>query len=200
MDFPQDKIFRKTEDNVSRLGRVARIIQWIIVLTSLSCYLGYMSLVGVWWLLGAILNPNAFLPYATGVATFVTFVTYKYVKFKKLAVDGKKSIMSHLEQAYTDVVSRVMKKLSTDLEGASEYLQNKGKAILQSEAFQAITEKLKKAGIVGDTVLEDIKTKIENHTLYVQGENLVFVNPAEFIELIESTIDNLVRSVKIFYC
>jgi hypothetical protein len=192
MDFPQDKIFRKTEEDVSTLARIARIIQWVIVLASLSFYLGYLSLVGVWWLLGAILNPNAFLPYATGVATFVTFVTYKYVSFKKLAVNGKKTIMSHLEKAYTEVVSRVMKKLSNDLEGASEYLQNKGKAILQSDAFLVITEKLKKAGIIDDTVLEDIKTKIENHTLYVQGENLVFVNPAEFIEVIDSTIDKLV--------
>lgn len=51
---------------------------WIIVLISIYTFVVYISLVSIWLMLGAIINPNAFLPYATSAATFLTIVTTKY--------------------------------------------------------------------------------------------------------------------------
>ena len=51
---------------------------WVFVL--LSCYIAisYFCLGLVWLVLGAIVNPGAFLPYATSAATFITVVSSKY--------------------------------------------------------------------------------------------------------------------------
>jgi len=39
----------------------------------------------VWMLLGAIVNPSAFLPYATASATFITVVSTKFAEAMKIA-------------------------------------------------------------------------------------------------------------------
>ena len=36
------------------------------------CILSYLGLVMVWWILGAVLNPDQFLPYATMAVTLIT--------------------------------------------------------------------------------------------------------------------------------
>lgn len=54
---------------------------WIIVLIALYTTAVYLSLVAIWLMLSAIINPNAFLPYATSAATFVTLVSKKYKEF-----------------------------------------------------------------------------------------------------------------------
>lgn len=51
---------------------------WVIVVLILYAVMIYLSLVGTWLILSAIINPEAFLPYATSAATFVTLVTKKY--------------------------------------------------------------------------------------------------------------------------
>jgi hypothetical protein len=43
--------------------------------------LGFFVFGLIWCILGAILNPSAFLPYATGAATFMTVIMAKYVGF-----------------------------------------------------------------------------------------------------------------------
>ncbi len=40
--------------------------------------LAYLSIVLAWMILGAVINPSAFLPYATGASVLVTIVTTKY--------------------------------------------------------------------------------------------------------------------------
>ncbi len=54
---------------------------WVYVLCVLLSTLIYIVLGIVWLMLGAIVNPSAFLPYATGAATFVTIMTAKYALF-----------------------------------------------------------------------------------------------------------------------
>lgn len=50
---------------------------WVLVLTSAFLLCMYITLAAVWLMLGAILNPTAFLPYATAAATFLTVMTAK---------------------------------------------------------------------------------------------------------------------------
>jgi len=51
---------------------------WVIVLVAIYATVVYVALVAIWLMLGAIINPTAFLPYATSAATFLTIVTTKY--------------------------------------------------------------------------------------------------------------------------
>jgi hypothetical protein len=62
----------------------------------------YLSLVCIWWVLGAVLNPAAYLPYA---ATVTTFVSYAYgniratrVRFKDIQKRLMSRVKGHLEQ------------------------------------------------------------------------------------------------------
>ena len=50
---------------------------WILVLYSAYQLFLFISLAGVWLVLGGIVNPSAFLPYATAAATFITVVISK---------------------------------------------------------------------------------------------------------------------------
>lgn len=50
---------------------------WVLVLLSAFFLFMYLTLASVWLILGAILNPTAFLPYATAAATFLTVITAK---------------------------------------------------------------------------------------------------------------------------
>ena len=61
---------------------------WFLVLASAYQLCFYIALGTVWLLLGAILNPTAFLPYATAAATFVTVMTAKFAEFTELANNG----------------------------------------------------------------------------------------------------------------
>jgi hypothetical protein len=44
----------------------------------------YISLAAVWLMLAAIVNPTAFLHYATGAATFFTIVSSKAAHHKEI--------------------------------------------------------------------------------------------------------------------
>lgn len=49
----------------------------VVRLIVYACYTSYFWLVFVWWVLGAVLNPDKMLPYAVMVGAFVSFVYAK---------------------------------------------------------------------------------------------------------------------------
>ncbi len=51
---------------------------WIFVLISFFIAISYFIIVLEWLILGAIVNPAAFLPYATAASTFLTVAMSKY--------------------------------------------------------------------------------------------------------------------------
>lgn len=55
---------------------------WFYILLIIGILCGYVSLVLIWSVLGAILNPTAYLYYATSALTFVIFVTAKIRQFR----------------------------------------------------------------------------------------------------------------------
>lgn len=72
---------------------------WIIVLITLYSLAVYISLVTIWLMLSAIINPNAFLPYATSAATFVTLVSKTYKDFYEVASNGKKILTDYIQKS-----------------------------------------------------------------------------------------------------
>ena len=55
----------------------------------------------MWLLLGAIINPNFFLVYATSVVTLITFVTSKKKSFDEIYKGGLDMIKEVLLKEYT---------------------------------------------------------------------------------------------------
>ena len=66
---------------------------WLCIALSLLFMCSYFSLCMSWLLLGAIINPSAFLPYATASATFVTALTAKYAEAVKISEDGLNGVI-----------------------------------------------------------------------------------------------------------
>jgi hypothetical protein len=90
MEIPIEKVFRRGE-NKKKIGCAQyvqiffRMIMWACVGLSLLFLSAYIALCMVWLLLGAIVNPSAFLPYATASATFITVISAKSAEAVKLA-------------------------------------------------------------------------------------------------------------------
>lgn len=61
-------------------------------------YVGYICLVALWMVLGAILNPNKFLPFATAVATFVMFVATKVKALNDLTNNIEDKIQQFVQE------------------------------------------------------------------------------------------------------
>lgn len=69
---------------------------WTLVLYSAYQLCVFVTLALVWLLLGAIVNPTAFLPYATAAATFVTVISSKAAQFKEIATDGFETVINYV--------------------------------------------------------------------------------------------------------
>lgn len=86
-----------------------------------------VSLALVWLILGAIVNPTAFLPLATSAGVFVTLITSKYAEFKNVIEQGFSSIINYLKSKAEGQFAGVMKKMD---------LQGKVKATVNSDMLK----------------------------------------------------------------
>jgi len=48
---------------------------WIIIIIIIFVTFSLLVLALLWFLIGAIINPNAYLPYAAASATFITVIS-----------------------------------------------------------------------------------------------------------------------------
>ena len=62
------------------------------MLISLFITLFYILICLVWLILGAIVSPTVFLPYATAAATFITLMSTKNREVNKIITDGFKTV------------------------------------------------------------------------------------------------------------
>lgn len=63
-------------------------LKWLLLLTA-AAYIAWVFLVSVWWILGAILNPTRFLPFAAAVVAFFAFLVAKATMAWTLRKSGK---------------------------------------------------------------------------------------------------------------
>jgi hypothetical protein len=162
LTFPMDDTFRKAElVNRHCLQRFARKLEWILLLCALSFYFGYIGLLGTWWLLGAIISPSAFLPYASGAITFLTFVKGKYAQFNKIVKKGRQAVLGYMEKFMANIMSKVMKKISEKMEGTTQFVADKAKGFVQSDSFNKMTDVLSNSGIVDPKDIEKFKSEVE---------------------------------------
>ena len=70
---------------------------WTLILASIYVFCAYVSLAIVWLILGAVVNPTAFLPLATAALTFVALVGSKYKEFTSLYKNAFKKIKDYIK-------------------------------------------------------------------------------------------------------
>ena len=161
LDFPFNGLAETTKKNGSIFIKVMRYVHWIMILITLAIYFGYFGLFLIWAILGAIIDPNAFLPYASGAGTFLTFCTAKYNQFKKMFADGKKTLLTFLEGLFSGIFSEISKKLLVAINKAAETAVDKSKELLNSQAFQGVAGKFSDAGLIDKNALAEFQNKID---------------------------------------
>ena len=97
---------------------------WIMVLIYIGIYTAYLSMVLVWCILGAVLNPQKFLPFATGAVVIIGFWAMIYSKLKEVdetlkdvigaAVDIglKNSVMTNFEREKVKLANLMIKPVT----------------------------------------------------------------------------------------
>ena len=83
-------------------------------------YVGYICLVALWMVLGAILNPNKFLPFATAVATFVMFVATKVKALNDLTNNIEDKIQQFVQDELQALISDTMTAVFGNDQGSEE--------------------------------------------------------------------------------
>ena len=71
---------------------------WILLCFYAGFYIAYIGTVLLWCILGAILNPQTFLPLASGAAVIIGYVLYFY------------NIMTNIEKALDNIVGKVIEE------------------------------------------------------------------------------------------
>ena len=196
MTFPTDKSFKESEaQNATRLQRLSRKIEWILVFLSLAFYYGFIGVLLIWLLLGAFINPNAFLPFASAAVTFVAFVVTKYKSFKEISVQGKAAVITYLKQLFGGFINDVLDRLTVGLEKITNAGLDKGKAIIKGDVFNNVTNQLVETGIVDPLTVAQAREKLlslEGKTI-ISGGITVANNPAIIADELKKIALTLVR-------
>lgn len=98
LEFPEKKFFLKKR--MSLLTTLWRVM-WILVLFSLFIGIYYIFMSLLWFILGAMVNPNAYLVYASGALAFITVVSQKVTVMTaevKNVIAGATLILSNKRQ------------------------------------------------------------------------------------------------------
>ena len=144
--------FGKALDYVPKWASVIQKISWCYILILLMLVAMYISLILVWALLGAILNPNAYLAYASAAGTLITFVTAKYSEFSKMLTMGIKGLQDKLMEKFKTFATDIMKKILSSLNLEKTDM---GKALTDAADSKDPlgTLKARAAAVVGNTPL-----------------------------------------------
>ena len=82
------------------IAKLLHYIQWISLFVMIMFLSFYFSIVLIWLLLGAIINPNNFLVYAAAVATLITVASAKLHEIEKFAQKGFNEVKDIVESLY----------------------------------------------------------------------------------------------------
>ena len=167
MTFPVNRLLHKDGAEANPLMILLKLLEWISFSVVLLCYFVYIGMFLMWLLLGAFINPNAFLPCATAAATFGTFVITKYKTFQDVYSKGKESIMEYLTVVFSEFINSVAKKLMQEIKGITGSITNDAKKFLQSDRVKALKAKITDSGIINEKIIEDFEKKVQE----MNGQN-----------------------------
>lgn len=198
MEFPQEKAFKNYQDKPETfLQKSGRLTEWGLVLLALGMYFGYLGVLLTWLLLGAFINPNAFLPFATAAVTFVLFVVSKYRSMRSLSANGKASLTMYLNTLFGGYINTLLERLTENAGSVAQLATDKGKLLVQNSTFKAITGKLADTGIIDQETLNQYTQQIENldpNSLAKSAINYA-TNPTLAVQQLEKLQDSLVTKM-----
>jgi hypothetical protein len=90
------------------LKKIIVLIFWILISLYLAIFSAMVILVLTWSLLGAVLNPNRFLPAASGSVTFITFVLAKFTFMKHLNEKLQEGVGDIVNEKLAETVSKTI--------------------------------------------------------------------------------------------
>eukprot|EP00296_Roombia_truncata_P007500 JP445936.1.p1 GENE.JP445936.1~~JP445936.1.p1 ORF type:complete len:1214 (+),score=461.33 JP445936.1:282-3923(+) len=96
--------FPKGHSIPGHLRLLSKKLYFLLVLLFLGGFIGYLVLCVVWIVLGAVLNPTRFLPYAAAAATGVGFAAHKFTTLKKLKQKMTQSVMDALQKHLASLI------------------------------------------------------------------------------------------------
>ena len=114
---------------IAWIQKISRWVMWLTVLVSLFATLFYTVICLVWLILGAIVSPTVFLPYATAAATFITVMSTKYREVNKIITDGFKTVYDYVMKMADTQINGMLKKMD---------LGNTVQSLVNSEALQGV--------------------------------------------------------------
>ena len=83
---------------------------WIIIIVFIGIYTAYISMMLVWCILGAILNPQKFLPMAAGAVVVIGFCTMIYSKLKQIDDTLKEAVSTTINLALKSSINENFEK------------------------------------------------------------------------------------------
>jgi hypothetical protein len=93
------------------IQKISRWVMWGTVLISLFVTLFYLVICLVWLILGAIVSPTVFLPYATAAATFITVLSTKYKEVDKIVNEGYRRVYNYVMEMADTQINGMLKKM-----------------------------------------------------------------------------------------
>ncbi|EWS74829.1 phage head-tail adaptor family protein, putative (macronuclear) [Tetrahymena thermophila SB210] len=151
MTIPQERQFQDYNKS-SQVRKLASKIMWVLALLVLYGIGVYLSLIGTWLILSAIINPNAFLPYATSAATFLTLVARKYQMLKRILDQGVKLLTDYLKGLAEKQFKDMLKKL--DIGGKVDQL-------VPTDQIKRLCQEASSYGLIDQKLAENIQDNIE---------------------------------------
>ena len=153
---------------------ILQTILWFLISIYAALYMAIIVMTLVWFLLGAVLNPNKYLAYASAAATFIFFVKTKYTQINNLYDTLQEKVAQIVEQEVNGLIDRTF-QLAKDqvknytilgsLSRASDNLDDAGNTLLS----KTIARMLEKAGvpITADQLLALSSGKYYNIYIYI---------------------------------
>ena len=122
-------------------------------------YTAYLSMILVWCILGAILNPNKFLPTAAGSAVFIAFWVFIFAKLRQIEKTLKDvlgrcvdlSITSSLTETYEKEKEKLANLIARPVELATQRLFNQAiNSFMKLNNFQTVEKDVTDGILEGD--------------------------------------------------
>jgi hypothetical protein len=93
------------------IQKISRWVMWTTVLVSLFVTFFYLVICIIWLILGAIISPTVFLPYATAAATFITVIISQYREVNKIVTEGFKTVNDYVKKMTDQQINGMLKKM-----------------------------------------------------------------------------------------
>ena len=100
------------------LRQVISIFFWVMLFLFLCMYMAYISVILVWCVLGAVLNPEKFLPLAAGAVVVVVVIFQVYSKLKQIDDTLKEVVDLSVTDELRASIFDTIQKQNTDLSKA----------------------------------------------------------------------------------